>query len=146
MLKFIIDEGLFDKASLDLRADGFESLSASLESYTPESIASHLDVDPEMIKKAATFFAKAEKGVIILAEGLNKSRDSVALTKAATNLALITGNIGKESCGVYVFGEKANAQGLLTWGFCPMRFLVISPSVMEPPGQSSKISGTLNFR
>ncbi len=119
MLKFIIDEGLFDRASLDLRVDGFESLSASLESYSPESIASYLDVDPEMIKKAATFFAKAEKGVIILAEGLNKSRDSIALSKAATNLALITGNIGKESCGVYVFGEKANAQGAIDMGLLP---------------------------
>ncbi len=35
------------------------------------------------------------------------------------NLALVTGRIGKESCGVHVFGEKVNAQGAIDMGLAP---------------------------
>ena len=41
------------------------------------------------------------------------------MVKAAVNLALITGNIGKVGGGVYVFGEKANSQGALDMGQHP---------------------------
>ncbi|MCX5872748.1 MAG: molybdopterin-dependent oxidoreductase [Deltaproteobacteria bacterium] len=119
MLKFIIDEGLLDRASVDLRVEGFEELAESLKDYTPEAIAAALGLDADLIKAAATAYAKAETGVIILSEGLNRYRDSSPLSKAAVNLALVTGHIGKESCGVYVFGEKANAQGALDMGLTP---------------------------
>ncbi|MFH0957799.1 MAG: molybdopterin-dependent oxidoreductase, partial [Pseudomonadota bacterium] len=118
-LKFIIDERLFDRASLDLRADGFESLSESLKNYGPESVGLSLGIDPDMIKNAAKFFAEAETAVVIITEGLNKSIDSVPLSLAAVNLAVVTGHVGKESCGVYILGEKANAQGVVDMGLIP---------------------------
>jgi predicted molibdopterin-dependent oxidoreductase YjgC len=119
MLKFIIDGGLLDRASVDLRSEGFEELLASLKDYTPENVAAVLGLDANLIKAAATAYAKAETGVIILSEGLNRYHDNSPLSKAAVNLALVTGHIGKESCGVYVFGEKANAQGALDMGLTP---------------------------
>ena len=119
MIKFIIDEGMFDRAALDIKAEGLESLADSLKDYTPEAVAEALGIAPDLIKSAATFFAKAETAVVILSEGLNRLRDSVNLVKAAANLALITGHVGKESCGIFVFGEKANAQGVLDMGLTP---------------------------
>jgi predicted molibdopterin-dependent oxidoreductase YjgC len=35
------------------------------------------------------------------------------------NLALVSGHIGKESCGVHALGEKANAQGAVDMGLAP---------------------------
>jgi len=119
MIKFIIDEGLFDRAALDLRAEDFESLAASLKDYSPEFVGGAFGMAPGLIKSAAKSFAQAESGVVILTEGLNRLNDNTALSKAAVNLALITGHIGKESSGVYVLGEKANAQGALDMGLTP---------------------------
>ncbi|MGC8603550.1 MAG: molybdopterin-dependent oxidoreductase, partial [Desulfomonilaceae bacterium] len=119
MIKFILDESLFDRAALDLRAEGFEELEESLKDYNPQAVAEAYDISSELIKKAAKTFAQSESAVIILVEGLNRLADNVALTKAAVDLALITGHIGKESSGVFVFGEKANAQGALDMGLTP---------------------------
>ncbi|MCL5124549.1 MAG: molybdopterin-dependent oxidoreductase [Deltaproteobacteria bacterium] len=119
MIKFILDEGLFDRATLDLKAEGLDGLLESLKTYTLESVAGAFGLNPESIKEAAKTFAQAESGVIILADGLNRLNDNLSLSKAAVNLALITGHIGKESNGIFIFGEKANAQGALDMGLTP---------------------------
>ncbi|MBI5252584.1 MAG: molybdopterin-dependent oxidoreductase [Desulfomonile tiedjei] len=119
MLKHIIDQELFDKAGLNSKAEGFEELTASLADYTPEKVAEATGVDAELIREAATEYAKAPTATIILTEGLNRIGNSVELAIAAVNLALVTGRIGKESCGVHVFGEKVNAQGAIDMGLAP---------------------------
>ncbi len=119
MIKFIMDEGLFDSAALDLTTEGLEVLEESLKSYDVDSVGTAFGIDPELIRNGARFFAQAESGVVILTEGLNRSADNIALGQAAVNLALITGHIGKESSGVFVFGEKANAQGAMDMGLMP---------------------------
>ena len=119
MIKFIMDEGLLDRAALDLRAEGLEALEESLKDYSVETVGVTFGIDPELIRNAARMFTQAESAVVILAEGLNRLGDSVALSKAAVNLALISGHIGKESSGVFVLGEKANAQGAVDMGLMP---------------------------
>ncbi|MHB8202538.1 MAG: molybdopterin-dependent oxidoreductase [Desulfomonilaceae bacterium] len=119
MIKLIMDEGLFDRAAVDLRAEGLDALEESLRDYSVDSVGAAFGIAPELIRSAAKLFAQAESGVVILAEGLNRLADGVALSKAAVNLALITGHIGKESSGVFVLGEKANAQGAMDMGLTP---------------------------
>jgi formate dehydrogenase alpha subunit len=119
MLKEIIDKGLFDKAALDLRAEGFEALQASLEPYTPEAVAALTGVAPELIRDAAKLYAEAPTAVIILTDGMNRMGLNVECAQAAANLALITGRIGREACGVYMFGEKTNSQGAIDMGLTP---------------------------
>ena len=50
---------------------------------------------------------------------MNRLGGDIETAKAAVNLALLTGRIGKESCGVHLFGEKANAQGAVDMGLGP---------------------------
>ncbi|MEI8181067.1 MAG: molybdopterin-dependent oxidoreductase [Desulfomonile sp.] len=119
MLKCIIDEALFDKTALDLRVEGFDALVESLANYTPEKVSLLLGLDPDLIKEAAREYAGASKAVIVLASGMNRTGNSIETAGAATNLALVTGHIGKESCGVFILGEKANAQGAIDMGLAP---------------------------
>ncbi|MBI4753328.1 molybdopterin-dependent oxidoreductase, partial [Candidatus Desantisbacteria bacterium] len=51
---------------------------------------------------------------------------------AASNLALLTGNIGKESCGVYILPEKTNSQGAIDMGAVPGFFQGYVP--VDKPG------------
>ncbi|MDQ1238719.1 MAG: hypothetical protein QG577_904, partial [Thermodesulfobacteriota bacterium] len=119
MLKVILDEGLFDKAALDLHAEGFELLADSLADYTPDKIGPMVGLNPEQITEAASLYAKAPRAAIVMAAGLNRVGGDVASAQAAANLALVTGHIGKEGSGVYVLGEKANSQGAIDMGLSP---------------------------
>lgn len=119
MLRQIIFSGLCDIQSLDLDKEEFYRLMASLSDYSPQRVAELTGTDPEKLRQAADEYAKASTATIILTACMNKRNNDVALAQAAVNLALVTGRIGKESCGVHVFGEKANSQGALDMGLTP---------------------------
>ncbi|MBM3300892.1 MAG: molybdopterin-dependent oxidoreductase, partial [Deltaproteobacteria bacterium] len=121
MLKWIIDQALYDKKALDLRADGFEELVTSLSEYTVENVAKITQLDPDLIVQAARAYVQAANATILLTTGMNRAANSVELAQAAANLALVTGRAGKRFCGVHVFGEKANSQGAVDMGLGPER-------------------------
>jgi len=119
MLREIIDKGLFDKTALGLKAEGFDELVKSLQPYDPDSVARIVGLDAGLIRQAADEYAKAARAVIILTDGMNRLGLNTFCAKAAANLALVTGRLGKPFCGVFVFGEKTNAQGALDMGLVP---------------------------
>lgn len=119
MLKWIVDEERFDKKALDLKAEGFDDLVASLSDYTVERVASLTNNDPDAIRAAAQAYADAEHATLIFTTGMNRVAHNIELAQATANLALVTGRIGKEACGLHVFGEKANSQGAVDMGLTP---------------------------
>jgi len=119
LLKVILDEGLFDKEALDLRATGLDALLDSLTDYSPDKVAAVINLDPEQIIEAARVFAKSPRAAVVMVSGLNRIGGDVQLAQAAANLALVTGNIGKQGTGIYVLGEKANSQGAIDMGLSP---------------------------
>ena len=74
MLKWIIDQGLFDKTALDLRAEGFDETAASLSEYTPENVGHLLNLDPALIREAAKEYAEASTAVIVMTSGYEPMR------------------------------------------------------------------------
>ncbi len=119
MLKWIVDQDLVDKKALDLRAEGFDELVASLADYTVENAARVTGVTADLITQAAKAYAEAANAAIVLTSGLNRPAETVELAQAAINLALVTGRVGKRSCGVHFLGEKANSQGAVDMGLSP---------------------------
>jgi predicted molibdopterin-dependent oxidoreductase YjgC len=90
-----------------------------LEEYSPEKVEATTGVASESLVEAARLFAQAPKGVILISVGQASGKQDAALVRAASNLALLTGQIGKESSGIYILGEKNNAQGALDMGVTP---------------------------
>ncbi len=119
MLNVIIEEGLYDRTALDLRAEGFEKLVESLKAYSPEQVGENLGLAPHRIREAARSYATARRAAIVMTAGMNRSGNETQTAQAAANLALVTGHIGKEASGIYVLGEKANAQGAIDMGLMP---------------------------
>jgi predicted molibdopterin-dependent oxidoreductase YjgC len=119
MIKVIIDEGLYDDKNVAAKAEGFEALTASLKDYHPDRVASELGIDSELIKEAARAYAKAPTAMTLLSEGLYRVIPGDENARAAATLAVLTGHIGKPSCGVMVLGEKANSQGAIDMGLTP---------------------------
>ncbi len=99
--------------------EGVSELKAALADYTPDKVAAETGVDAEAIRQAARQLAKAKKSAILLAYGLPYSAYSRELAVAAANLAILTGNAGREGSGLYLCGEKANSQGAIDLGILP---------------------------
>jgi formate dehydrogenase alpha subunit len=119
MLKVIIDSELYDKTFVDQKTSGFDDLKASLSPYDLAKVTELTGVSADLIETAAKEYASAPLATIILTQGMNKLGANVETAQAAANLALITGHIGKEACGIHVFGEKANFQGAIDMGLAP---------------------------
>jgi len=119
MMRAILREGLAKEEFVQSRTEGIESLKRSLEEYTPEKVEAMTGVAAKSLVEAARLFAKAAKGVILISTGQASGKQDAALARAASNLALLTEQIGKESAGIYILGEKNNTQGALDMGVTP---------------------------
>ncbi len=115
----IIQLELADNAFVNNKTEGLEKLQAVVEKYTPEYVEKICGVSPQAIELAANAYAKAEKACIIVATGLGLVGNDRDIALAASNLALLTGNVGKKSAGVYILPEKNNSQGALEMGAVP---------------------------
>lgn len=119
MLKHILDQEIVDKTAIASKIDGFEKFLESLKDYDPENVATLMGIAPELIHQAAEIYAKAPSAMILISEGSNRAMSNAENGRAAAALAVISGHVGKESCGVMVFGEKSNSQGALDMGLTP---------------------------
>ncbi|MBU1752521.1 molybdopterin-dependent oxidoreductase [bacterium] len=115
----IISLELADTTFVNNKTYGLDRLHVSIEKYTPEYVEEICGVKPHELELAAKAYAEAERACIIVAAGMGLVGNDRDIALAASNLALVTGNIGKESAGVYILPEKNNSQGALDMGCVP---------------------------
>ncbi|ANA39281.1 molybdopterin-dependent oxidoreductase [Geobacter anodireducens] len=118
LAKTIVDEGLHDASGVGA-IKGFDAWLKSIENCTAEQAASQCGVTADTIKAVAREYAAAGKALIMLPLGMGYSGHGKDLAQALINLALLTGRIGKEGCGVLIMGEKNNSQGAADLGIHP---------------------------
>jgi formate dehydrogenase alpha subunit len=119
IIRIILEEGLEDKEFISTRTVGFEALRDSVARYDPATVEQITGVTSDLITRAARMYAQGDRAAILIASGLSSRSDEAGLARAAANLALLTGNIGRESTGVSIMGEKNNSQGVLDMGVMP---------------------------
>lgn len=110
LCKSVIDQGL--------AAEGVAGLDA-LKAAVADATAEKAGVSAEEIAAIAKEFASAEKALIILPIGQGYPGHNAALANAAANLAILTGQYGKEGAGLLIMGEKNNSQGAVDMGIYP---------------------------
>jgi len=119
LMHVILKNGWHDQPFIDERTENFESLRAVLEEYTPERVATITGVPQEDIEKAAEFYGTVERATILYAMGITQHTTGVDNVKSLANLAMLTGNIGKESTGVNPLRGQNNVQGACDLGGLP---------------------------
>ncbi|QWV93210.1 molybdopterin-dependent oxidoreductase [Geomonas oryzisoli] len=110
LCKSVIDQGLAVEG-----VAGLDALKAAVADATAEKAG----VSAEEIAAIAKEFASAEKALIILPIGQGYPGHNAALANAAANLAILTGQVGKEGAGLLIMGEKNNSQGAVDMGIYP---------------------------
>src|SRR6056297_1683580 len=73
-------------------------------------------IKKEKLRKAARIYANADRASILFAMGITQHSHGTDNVLAAANLAMITGNVGKESTGVNPLRGQNNVQGACDLG------------------------------
>jgi NADH-quinone oxidoreductase subunit G len=113
--KVLIDENL----AVTDGVNGLDELKTSLSDITLEKVAEQTGVALEAIQETARKLAAAQNSAILLAYGLPYTAYSKELAIAAANIAILTGNAGREGSGLYLCGEKSNSQGAIDLSILP---------------------------
>jgi assimilatory nitrate reductase catalytic subunit len=111
MLHVILRERLEKRDFIAAHTTGFAEVEASVKKWDPQAAARVTGVPPDAIERAALLFGRAERGMILHARGIEHHSKGVDNCSAAINLALATGNIGREGAGCNMITGQGNGQG-----------------------------------
>jgi NADH-quinone oxidoreductase subunit G len=117
MIQAIIKEGLEDKGFIEEKVEGITELKEKISAFQPE-VSGVAETNRTEVEKAARIYAQAKRAMILIGSGLWSHLDPKEIAMASSNLGLITGHIGRESCGIVILLEKCNSQGAVDMGLC----------------------------
>ena len=118
-MNVIIEEGLIDEEYIDERTEGFEEVRDCVKDYTPERAAAITGVPAEDIRSAARMYAEADRASIVYSMGITQHTTGTDNVMSLANLAMMTGNVGRESTGVNPLRGQNNVQGACDLGALP---------------------------
>jgi formate dehydrogenase alpha subunit len=121
MMHVILREGLADEAFIAERieAESYAALKATIASYPPERAAEITGVPADDIRRAARLYGQADKATILYAMGITQHITGTDNVHGVANLAMLTGNVGRESTGVNPLRGQNNVQGACDVGALP---------------------------
>ena len=119
MLRVIIDESLDDHDFLANYCENLDSLKNALWQFDLIRIERITGLEQAQIQAAARLFASARPAAILYALETLAPELRDGCVRALTNLALVTGNVGKPSAGLYALFSGANEQGSKDVGCTP---------------------------
>ena len=119
MMNVIISENLLDRDFIDARTENFEATAEAVKDFTPEIAEKITTIPAKSIREAAKIYAKAETASIIFSMGITQHTTGTDNVLSLANLAMLTGNVGKESTGVNPLRGQNNVQGACDLGALP---------------------------
>jgi predicted molibdopterin-dependent oxidoreductase YjgC len=119
ILNVIVSENLLNEDFVNTSTEGYEEFKISIAKYTPESVEAITGVSEDAISKIARLYAKANTASIVYAMGITQHVTGTKNVGALANLALLTGQIGREGTGVNPLRGQNNVQGACDMGALP---------------------------
>ena len=119
MIRVIIDEGLADMEFIKSRCENYDEFAASLAAFDLDTVEKITGVSADLISQAAKLYASNTPSAILYCMGITQHSHGTDNVWALSNLALVTGNIGKASTGVNPLRGQNNVQGSCDMGALP---------------------------
>lgn len=135
MAHVIAREGLVDQSFLEARTTEGVAFLEHVRTFTPEWAAEICQVPAEDIERAAILYGSADRGAIYYTLGITEHICGVENVQSLCNLALLTGNIGREGTGINPMRGQNNIQGAGDSGAIPNNFPGFQP-VTDPANQA----------
>jgi len=111
MAKIILDKNLHDEKFIKSRCENFDVFKKSLDVFDLDFVVKTTGVPKEKIIEAAKIYATTKPGSILYAMGITQHSHGTDNVLATSNLAMLTGNVGKPSTGVNPLRGQNNVQG-----------------------------------
>jgi formate dehydrogenase alpha subunit len=121
-MNVILKNNLEDKEFITKRTEAFEELKKVVEKYTPEYVEKITWIPKEKLIEASLIYGKAKRASIVYSMGITQHTTGTDNVKSIANLAMLTGNIGRESTGVNPLRGQNNVQGACDLGALPNVF------------------------
>lgn len=115
MLNYIITYDLVDHDFVQSRTTGYRDFARGLRKYSLEETADEFWMKPSKIIQAVHLYIQAQRPVIVV-NADTITPDELTLIN---DLALITGNVGRNGAGIIALRASGNAQGLIDMGVVP---------------------------
>jgi formate dehydrogenase alpha subunit len=135
MMNVIIGEGLLAEEFIKTRTEDFEPLKKMVAGFSPEKVEKITGIPAAQLQAAARLYAGAKKGAIVYSMGITQHTTGTDNVMSMANLAMLTGNLGKESAGVNPLRGQNNVQGSCDMGALPNVFpgyqAVTDPALRE---------------
>jgi len=126
MAHVVVTEGLVDEAFVRERCDpgNFESWARFIAdpTHSPDATAAATGVNPRELREAARLYATGGAGAIYYGLGVTEHSQGSTAVMAIANLAMATGNIGREGVGVNPLRGQNNVQGSCDMGSFPHEY------------------------
>jgi formate dehydrogenase alpha subunit len=122
MMHTLLKEKLLNKDFINEWTEGFDVFRKSLEEFTPQRAEKITGVPKQDIIRAAILYGKAERPAIYYTMGITQHSHGTQNVFAIANLALMTGNLGRESTGVNPLRGQNNVQGATDMGCIPNQY------------------------
>jgi formate dehydrogenase major subunit len=126
MAHVIVTEKLYDEPFIRERCDWDEFQDwadfVSEPARSPEAIAPLTGVDPAELRAAARLYATGGNAAIYYGLGVTEHSQGSSTVMAIANLAMATGNVGREGVGVNPLRGQNNVQGACDMGSFPHEF------------------------
>jgi formate dehydrogenase alpha subunit len=122
MMNVIITEDLHNKDFIRYRTEGFEELKEKVMKYPPEAVEKICEVPASYIREAARIYATGKKCGTFYTLGITEHTCGTDNVLSCANLAMLCGNVGRESVGVNPIRGQNNVQGSCDMGALPNVF------------------------
>ncbi len=119
LAKVIVDRSLLNLPFIKARCEGWEDFLEAVRDFDLLQAADGCGVPMELIEAAALAYGRASSAAILYSTGV-EARDDDSI-RGLLNLALLTGNFGKDGAGVFPLTEHNNLQGVCDMGMLPDR-------------------------
>ena len=119
MMHVIIEEGLSDTDFIAERTEDYEAMAAVVKDFAPEKAEEITTVPADDIRKMARIYATAKTSSIIYSMGITQHTTGTDNVLSLANLAMLTGNVGRENTGVNPLRGQNNVQGACDLGALP---------------------------
>lgn len=119
LAKVIVDRGLMNLPFIRAHCRNYEPFLEQVRHYDLLQAAEACGVPAAAIEAAALAYARAQSAALLYSTGIEaRSTDAI---RAIANLALLAGQIGKRSAGLFPLTEHNNLQGVCDMGVLPDR-------------------------
>lgn len=118
-MNILTTEGLIDEEFISQRTEGYKEFRQKIEEYTLDKVQKVSGISPGDLQRAAHIYGEAKKASIIYCMGITQHTTGTDNVRSCANLAMLAGNVGRESTGVNPLRGQNNVQGACDMGALP---------------------------